>query len=217
MTDDDIGPGGDAIGQAIYLETSLSKYGCWSNATGIFRGSKIEIRAARDIHENEEVIQPYAIFFELDREGARKHFKEMFHVDCQCRFCSLPPQKDPRNSRIFKKLENGDDELAKLLDHGKYVQAHQLIKELIEMTEKFVGQADRATAALLGSYVFAMTQNENYRKALSRKPDEVSRFKNLLQKFESVVSLTYGTDHPFCKKFVSRIHSLRAEYGLNRD
>lgn len=153
-------------------------------------------------------------FWKKSREEAKQYLKDHFDIDCECKLCSLPPDQDPRNSTSFKKLEDFNTWVFILMMTKQYDEARRLFEVIVEMAEKFVGQADHAMVSFLHNLLCAIIEDEIYCRKLLKNPDEVSYLKSLINRYLQSASLAYGEEHPLFKKVVSEIYSIWKKYEI---
>lgn len=207
----------NSIGTGLYIKAAVFNHSCYPNAHWIFLGSKVEVRATRDILEQEEVVISYLIPWQYDREGAKDTLRNNYYFDCGCKLCSLPPNEDPRKQSTIKEFDNFNERISSLMNSGEYFQAPRLLTKTIEFAEKVLGEVDKQTVFLLDLLFLCTALDKAHYAALSRNRNQFSRFQNLIKKLERVVPLAFGKDHPYCDKVLSQLENPTSPLSRDND
>lgn len=75
------------IGSSLYLESSNFDHSCVPNATTIFSGTYLEIRAIKEIHLGEKI---YINYVDLKNDSAtrQKSLSRQYYFKCNCSRCN---------------------------------------------------------------------------------------------------------------------------------
>jgi hypothetical protein len=74
------------IGSAVYVEASIFNHSCDPNATTVWDGLKLEIRAIKHISAGHEICTNY-IDIKKPRDERLKQLKKLYYFDCVCKRC----------------------------------------------------------------------------------------------------------------------------------
>ncbi|XP_040020831.2 histone-lysine N-methyltransferase SMYD3 isoform X2 [Gasterosteus aculeatus] len=74
------------IGVGLYPSLSLLNHDCWPNCVMVFVGTKLQLRAVRDINPEEELTISY-IETLSSTEERRRQLEDQYHFTCRCQHC----------------------------------------------------------------------------------------------------------------------------------
>jgi len=76
----------NSLGTGIYVTSSLLNHSCDPNVCATFRGTRISVRAMRDIHRGEEIRISYTDLMQLSADRKRE-LSEGYMFECTCPNC----------------------------------------------------------------------------------------------------------------------------------
>ncbi|XP_073320601.1 histone-lysine N-methyltransferase SMYD3 isoform X1 [Pagrus major] len=74
------------IGVGLYPSLSLLNHDCRPNCVMVFEGTKLQLRAVRDINPEEELTISYIETLSLTEDG-QKQLEDQYHFTCRCQRC----------------------------------------------------------------------------------------------------------------------------------
>lgn len=124
----------------LYVIPSLINHACESNATRVFVGETMLVRATRVLQEGEEIVWPYLPPLKtlLERQ---QHLRTAFHFDCRCRRCTTERGLGRAYSDLQKRVVEA------LGAQPSKAELARLVKE-VEEELKTIGSGDTRRMAM---------------------------------------------------------------------
>lgn len=169
------------IGIGLYLEGSVFDHSCEPNATVVFDGKKLIVRAIKELSEDETI---YISYTSLHHPTAKRRaaLREQYYFECGCsRCCDCEGDQLQNGERDDDALEAAFD-LA--LEEERFEAAYDIGADILAAYEKFAPQFDPNTGVML----LKMGK-------LALYLDKFDECKTHLDKAKKVLLMTHGSDH----------------------
>jgi len=191
----------------LYIPITVFSHSCTPNASQVFNGSQIQLRAIKPIHVNEQITISYlknaAFMPKTDRQNELKKY----YVNCNCIKCE--PNFD--NSFDYERLQYLMFErfTYKLSDSPKLSHINRLIEidqECIELLKKFYSEFNPNLMQIY-LHLFQSRHIHNY----MFKPNNKENLDQLSDLIVKCIQISHGIDHPLYQTFKEVVRRAKLE------
>ncbi|KAJ6222537.1 hypothetical protein RDWZM_001082 [Blomia tropicalis] len=125
-----------SIGSGLYIAESVFDHSCEPNATTIYSGIDLEVRAIKPITKEEKITINY---FDMKESKSIRQEKLLtgYYFNCKCQRCSNENPSDSIDCNQVIKLNNQMDEY--VYSKSNWVKAYQIGLETMPLYEKIYG------------------------------------------------------------------------------
>ena len=182
----------DAIGDAVYIEASIFDHSCEPNASYVFDGPKMQVRAIKSIHFNETVYINYVVC-EQSRSARQALLLDNYYFTCECTRCARE-EREGEDTSILREIASINSQYADLASRASrhtlevtLNKCFRLLMEKVRLYQKIFGQFHPVITSEMVKCL-KLRSHVNHR---DRSEDFASFIDKTLQAF----SVTHGKDH----------------------
>ena len=172
-------------GFELYVPNSGFQHSCRPNASCLFKGKKLEVRAMRDIAEREDVTIDLADLM-MPKAGRQKQLTERKGILCVCERCREGDQEDE-----VSELAANEDYRCSICSEQVFPSPRSVFDgfmRLMEIKEKYQGRYHPDFVYCMYMAAFAAPGMPN--KTLKDKQN----FDLLIERLKEAIPLSYGLD-----------------------
>lgn len=128
------------IGSAVYVEASIFNHSCQPNATTVWDGLQLQVRAIKNIAAGQEIFTNY-IDIKKPRSERMKELK-LYYFDCQCPRCSTGEEE----RHVWNRIRELNERMDALIDdksmseETKYRDIYLLGIQTLPLYEQVYGE-----------------------------------------------------------------------------
>lgn len=192
----------NAVGSALYIEASVFNHSCRPNATTVWNGLRLEVRAIKDIAAGKEITTNY-VDIKKSRTGRQTELREHYYFTCACHRCQDQHEDDvwPLISQLNERMDDlicQDSEKTEEMFKEIYLCA---IRSL-PLYEQIYGEYHPdLTIQLLRAVKARANMKQVPEEFLSGDPSHSILF--LIQKLRRCLQVTHSESHPIFQEFRS--------------
>lgn len=179
------------IGSAIYIEASIFNHSCQPNATTVWDGLKLEIRAIKPIPAGQEICTNY-IDIKKPRTERQEQLKNLYYFDCKCQRCESGEEGGILWTQVNTLNERMDDIIFdETLSKDKFRDVYILGIQTLPLYEKVYGEYHPDMTIQLMRIMKARANFDH--------TDDSAAF--IGNKLRSALEVTHGKHHSLYKMF----------------
>lgn len=192
----------NAIGSGLYIEGSAFNHSCRPNATTVWNGLHMEIRAIRNIPSGDEITTNY-VDIKKSRTDRQLELQDHYYFTCACERCQQPQERDlwPEISSLNERM----DELICMKtedEEAKFREVYLLAIRTLPLYQEIYGDFHP-------DLTIQMMRCVKARANMKQVPEEylVAGSEHsivfLIQKLRRCLQVTHSEDHPIFREFRS--------------
>ena len=192
----------NAIGSGMYIEASVFNHSCRPNATTVWNGLRLEVRAIKDIAAGKEITTNY-VDIKKNRSERQTELREHYYFTCACDRCEDQREDDvwPLISQLNERM---DDLICQKSGDGeeKFKEIYLCAIRSLPLYEQIYGEFHPdLTIQLMRAVKARANMKQVPAEYLSGNPADSILF--LIQKLRRCLQVTHSENHPIFREFQS--------------
>lgn len=198
----------NAIGSGMYIEASVFNHSCRPNATTIWNGRRLEVRAIREIPAGKEITTNY-VDIKKNRSERQTELRDHYYFTCACDRCQDQCEEDvwPLISQLNERM---DDLICRQSGEGddgeeKFHEIYLCAIRSLPLYEQIYGEFHPdLTIQLMRAVKARANMKQVPDDYLSSSPSDSLLF--LIQKLRRCLQVTHSENHPIFREFAQFFH-----------
>jgi len=179
---------GVRIGSGIYIAASVFDHSCYPNATYVFDGVKMQVRAVKEFDTDKEPPVISYLNWKLSREKRLARLREQYFFDCECYRCANPHlDVDPKHLDM-------ESQFIDLLDAGKLEAAFEIGLRLVADPCICYPYPHPSLTVLLAQLISIGVEIDD------------DRSESLAYMLNQTSHVTHGSDHPLIRQLLAGMY-----------
>lgn len=187
-------------GLGLYIEASIFDHSCRPNACQAWFGTKLQIRAVKEIEPHEQILINYTSLLKA-KHIRRAELLEKFYFACNCTKCADPNDEQINYGNISTLIKTH----FLLHKRKRYEESYHLLKVTIPLVQEAIGEYAPYVTILLTKLLITRLMLARMDRTYPLDESDTNKIKKRLY---LAAQVTHGKEHPMYKYYYELIRDI---------